>query len=114
MWDKRHHAAHIVGILTFSSTAINTWVDLLRARSFSGERFLWGCAQRIRQVDTGLEGLRGYTFNRLAESEPWRIDVLGRLQARPGMNAWGRSLDQAVQFVTPVTSFPRWRFSARS
>lgn len=32
MWDKRHHATHIVSNLTFSSTAISTWVARLRAR----------------------------------------------------------------------------------
>lgn len=32
MWDKRHHATHIVSNLTFSPTAISTWIDRLRAR----------------------------------------------------------------------------------
>ena len=32
MWDKRHHATHIVSNLTFDPSAIRSWIGRLRAR----------------------------------------------------------------------------------
>jgi len=32
MWDKRHHATHIVSNMTFSAAVVRTWIARLRAR----------------------------------------------------------------------------------
>jgi methylenetetrahydrofolate reductase (NADPH) len=128
MWDKRHHATHIVSNLTFDPAVVRDWVRRLRTRGvtmplllgvpgpveraklvamatrigvgestrflvkhrgtlarlaspggFTGERFLERCAPALGEPGALVEGLHVFTFNQVAETEAWRVDLLERL-----------------------------------
>ena len=129
MWDKRKHATHIVGNMTFDPATVSSWIRRMRARGvtmpvivgvpgpidrakllsmatkigvgdstkflakhkglmarltapggFTGERFIGGFAEAAGEEGTNVEGLHLYTFNQVAETEAWRVDLLDRLR----------------------------------
>ena len=47
---------------------------------FTGERFLEGCANALSQPGALVEGLHVFTFNQVAETEAWRVEMLDRLR----------------------------------
>lgn len=49
---------------------------------FTGERFLEKLAPAAGDPQALIEGLHLYTFNQVAETEAWRVDLLERLRAR--------------------------------
>jgi methylenetetrahydrofolate reductase (NADPH) len=48
---------------------------------FTGERFLSDCAPAMARPGAGVAGLHVFTFNQVAETEKWRLNVLDRLEA---------------------------------
>ncbi len=48
---------------------------------FTGERFLADCAPALKRPGAGVAGLHVFTFNQVAETEKWRLNVLDRLEA---------------------------------
>ena len=48
---------------------------------FTGERFLTQCAPALARPGAGVAGLHVFTFNQVAETEKWRLNVLDRLEA---------------------------------
>src|SRR3712207_6180332 len=47
---------------------------------FTGERFLYQCAPALTRPTAGVAGLHVFTFNQIAETEKWRLNVLDRLE----------------------------------
>ena len=48
---------------------------------FTGERFITDCAPALARPSAGVAGLHVFTFNQVAETEKWRLNVLDRLEA---------------------------------
>lgn len=48
---------------------------------FTGESFLEKCAPALGEDGALVEGLHVFTFNQVAETEAWRVDMLERLRA---------------------------------
>ncbi len=46
---------------------------------FTGERFVLDCARALRSPEAAVAGLHVYTFNQIAETEAWRVDLRRRL-----------------------------------
>lgn len=55
---------------------------LLAPGGFTGETFLRKCADGLAAPEFGLEGLHIFTFNHVAATERWRIELLDRLASR--------------------------------
>ncbi|WP_457205360.1 methylenetetrahydrofolate reductase [Nocardioides sp. P5_C9_2] len=49
---------------------------------FTGETFLEKCAPALGADGALVEGLHVFTFNQIAETEAWRVDLLDRLAGR--------------------------------
>ncbi|GAA1928131.1 methylenetetrahydrofolate reductase [Nocardioides hwasunensis] len=47
---------------------------------FTGESFLEKCAPALGEDNALVEGLHVFTFNQIAETEAWRVDMLERLR----------------------------------
>ncbi len=57
-----------------------TLARLAAPGGFTGERFLEQCAPGLAAPDAAVEGLHVFTFNQIAATEAWRLDLLRRLQ----------------------------------
>ncbi len=57
-----------------------TFARLAAPGGFTGERFLEGCAPTLADPANLVEGLHVFTFNQVAETEAWRVDLLQRLR----------------------------------
>jgi methylenetetrahydrofolate reductase (NADPH) len=58
-----------------------TLARLASPGGFTGERFLEQCAPALGEPGALVEGLHVFTFNQVAETEAWRIDLLERLRS---------------------------------
>ena len=58
-----------------------TFARLAAPGGFTGERFLEKCAPALAAPDAQVTGLHVFTFNQIAETEAWRIDLLDRLRS---------------------------------
>ena len=58
-----------------------TMLRLAAPGGFTGERFLEDCAPALARPGAGVGGLHVFTFNQVAETERWRLNVLDRLEA---------------------------------
>jgi methylenetetrahydrofolate reductase (NADPH) len=58
-----------------------TMLRLAAPGGFTGERFLADCAPALGRPGAGVEGLHVFTFNQVAETEKWRLNILDRLEA---------------------------------
>lgn len=52
---------------------------------FTGERFIGGFAEAAGEEGANVEGLHLYTFNQVAETEAWRVNLLEHLGAEPAL-----------------------------
>ena len=57
-----------------------TFARLAAPGGFTGERFLEKCAPALGEPGALVEGLHVFTFNQIAETEAWRLDLLERLR----------------------------------
>jgi methylenetetrahydrofolate reductase (NADPH) len=57
-----------------------TFARLAAPGGFTGERFLQKCAPTLGEPTALVEGLHVFTFNQIAETEAWRVDLLSRLR----------------------------------
>ena len=58
-----------------------TMLRLAAPGGFTGERFLEDCAPALGRAGSGVAGLHVFTFNQVAETERWRLNVIDRLEA---------------------------------
>ncbi len=58
-----------------------TMLRLAAPGGFTGERFLSDCGPAMARPGAGVAGLHVFTFNQVAETEKWRLNVLDRLEA---------------------------------
>lgn len=58
-----------------------TLARLASPGGFTGERFLERCAPALGEPGALVEGLHVFTFNQVAETEAWRVDLLERLRS---------------------------------
>ena len=56
-----------------------TLARLASPGGFTGERFLERCAPALGEPGALVEGLHVFTFNQVAETEAWRVDLLDQL-----------------------------------
>ena len=57
-----------------------TLARLAAPGGYTGEKFLEQCAPALAMQGAAVEGLHVFTFNQVAETEAWRIDLLARLR----------------------------------
>ena len=56
-----------------------TFARLAAPGGFTGERFLEQCAPALAKPGALVEGLHVFTFNQIAETEAWRVEMVERL-----------------------------------
>ncbi|HEY3016639.1 MAG TPA: methylenetetrahydrofolate reductase [Nocardioides sp.] len=57
-----------------------TFARLAAPGGFTGERFLEKCAPALGKPGALVDGLHVFTFNQIAETEAWRVDLIERLK----------------------------------
>jgi methylenetetrahydrofolate reductase (NADPH) len=56
-----------------------TFMRLAAPGGYTGESFLFACADVAARPESLIEGLHVFTFNQIAETEAWRQELLSRL-----------------------------------
>ena len=59
-----------------------TFARLAAPGGFTGEKFLEKCAPAFSTPDALVEGLHVFTFNAVAATEEWRVNLLEQLSAK--------------------------------